>query len=151
MARFRFSLQNILELKMKMETQAKQDFSAAAAALAAEEEKLDILRLKKHNLEQEAEALLFGELNFRDIDDNQLARMQTDEAIMIQKDAIRRAEEVLERARIKMAEAMMERKTYDKLREKAFEEFMTDEKRAESKMVDELTSYTHGQKIKENA
>ncbi len=151
MARFRFSLQNILELKMKMETQAKQDFSAAAAALAAEEEKLDILRLKKHNLEQEAEALLVGELNFRDIDDNQLARMQTDEAIMIQKDAIRRAEEVLERARIKMAEAMMERKTYDKLREKAFEEFMADEKRAESKMVDELTSYTHGQKIKENA
>lgn len=151
MARFRFSLQNILELKMKMETQAKQDFSAAAAALAAEEEKLDILRLKKHNLEQEAEALLVGELNFRDIDDNQLARMQTDEAIMIQKDAIRRAEELLERARIKMAEAMMERKTYDKLREKAFEEFMADEKRAESKMVDELTSYTHGQKIKENA
>ena len=151
MARFRFSLQNILELKMKMETQAKQDFSAAAAALAAEEEKLDVLRLKKHNLEQEAEALLVGELNFRDIDDNQLARMQTDEAIMIQKDAIRRAEEVLERARIKMAEAMMERKTYDKLREKAFEEFMADEKRAESKMVDELTSYTHGQKIKENA
>ena len=76
MARFRFSLQNILELKMKMETQAKQEFSAAAAALAAEEEKLDVLRLKKHNLEQEAEALLYGELNFRDIDDNQLARMQ---------------------------------------------------------------------------
>ncbi len=151
MARFRFSLQNILELKMKMETQAKQEFSAAAAALAAEEEKLDVLRLKKHNLEQEAEALLYGELNFRDIDDNQLARMQTDEAIMLQKEAIKRAEDVLEKARIKMAEAMMERKTYDKLREKAFDEFMAEEKRAESKMVDELTSYTHGRKIKENA
>ena len=151
MARFRFSLQNILELKMKMETQAKQEFSATAAALAAEEEKLDVLRLKKHNLEQEAEALLYGELNFRDIDDNQLARMQTDEAIMLQKDAIKRAEDVLEKARIKMAEAMMERKTYDKLRDKAFDEFMAEEKRAESKMVDELTSYTHGRKIKENA
>ena len=151
MARFRFSLQNILELKMKMETQAKQEFSAAAAALAAEEEKLDVLRLKKHNLEQEAEALLYGELNFRDIDDNQLARMQTDEAIMLQKDAIKRAEDVLEKARIKMAEAMMERKTYDKLRDKAFDEFMAEEKRAESKMVDELTSYTHGRKIQENA
>jgi flagellar FliJ protein len=151
MARFRFSLQNILELKMKMETQAKQEFSAAAAALAAEEEKLDVLRLKKHNLEQEAEALLYGELNFRDIDDNQLARMQTDEAIMLQKEAIKRAEDVLEKARIKMAEAMMERKTYDKLREKAFDEFMAEEKRAESKTVDELTSYTHGRKIKENA
>ena len=150
MARFRFSLQNILELKMKMETQAKQEFSAAAAALAEEEEKLDVLQLKKHNLEQEAEALLFGELNFRDIDDNQLARMQTDEAIVLQKDEIKKAEDVLEKARIKMAEAMIERKTYEKLREKAFEEFMAEEKRAESKMVDELTSYTHGRKVKEN-
>ena len=135
---------------MKIETQAKQEFSAAVAALAEEERKLDVLQLKKHNLEQEAKALLFGELNFRDIDDNQLARMQTDEAIMLQKDEIKRAEDILEKARIKMAEAMIERKTYEKLREKAFDEFMAEEKRAESKMVDELTSYTHGQKVREN-
>ena len=49
-------------------------------------------------------------------------------------------------ARVKMAEAVMERKTYDKLREKAFEEFRLEENRAEGKTIDELTSYVHGRK-----
>ena len=33
MARFRYSMQSILNIKMKMETQAKQEFSTARAAL----------------------------------------------------------------------------------------------------------------------
>lgn len=33
MARFRYSMQSILNIKMKMETLAKQEFSAARAAL----------------------------------------------------------------------------------------------------------------------
>ncbi len=148
MARFRFSLQNVLDIKEKMETQSKQEFSAAVNALNEEEEKLDVLLLKKHNLEEEAVKLLSGNLNFRDIDDNQLARMQTDEAIKEQREAIKRAEDVLEKARVKMAEAVMERKTYEKLREKAFQEFVAEENRAEGKSIDELTSFTHGQKIK---
>ncbi len=148
MARFRFRLQNILNVKEKIETQTKQEFAAAVARLNEEEEKLDALELKKHNLEEEAEKLLVGDLNFRDIDDNQLARLQTEEAISLQKEEIKRAEEELEKARIKMAEAMMEKKTYEKLREKAFDEFLAEENRAESKAVDELTSYTHGQKVK---
>ena len=148
MARFRFSLQNVLDIKEKMETQSKQEFSAAVNALNEEEEKLDVLLLKKHNLEEEAFKLLSGNLNFRDIDDNQLARMQTDEAIKEQREAIKRAEDVLEKARVKMAEAVMERKTYEKLREKAFQEFVAEENRAEGKSIDELTSFTHGQKIK---
>ena len=54
MARFRFSLQNILDIKEKMETQSKQEFAAAVTALTEEERKLDVLMLKKHNLEDEA-------------------------------------------------------------------------------------------------
>ncbi len=151
MARFRFSLQNVLNIKEKMETQAKQEFAECIARLNEEERKLDVLVLKKHNLEEEAERLLMGNLNFRDIDDNQLARLQTEEAIHLQKEAIKKAEEEVEEARVKMAEAMMERKTYDKLREKAFEEFVAEENRAEGKVIDELTSYTHGQKIRNNS
>ena len=52
----------------------------------------------------------------------------------------------LEKARIRMTEAMQERKTQETLREKAFEEFLQEENRAESKVIDELTSYTYGQK-----
>ena len=41
MARFRYSLQNILNIKEKMETQAKQEFGTAQAALNVETEHLE--------------------------------------------------------------------------------------------------------------
>ena len=39
---------------------------------------------------------------------------------------------------------MQERKTHDKLKEKAFEQFVKDENARESKEIDELTSYSYG-------
>ena len=42
--------------------------------------------------------------------------------------------------------AMQESKTQEKLKEKAFEEFIHEENAREAKEVDELTSYTHGRK-----
>ena len=42
MARFRYSLQNILNIKEKMETQAKQEFGTAQAALNVETEHLEL-------------------------------------------------------------------------------------------------------------
>ncbi len=41
---------------------------------------------------------------------------------------------------------MKERKIFEKLREKAFEEFVFEENRKEQKEVDELMSYKHGTK-----
>ena len=63
MARFRYSMQSILNIKLKMETQAKQEFSAARAALDAEEERLRELSDRKKEYEREAERLLSGTLN----------------------------------------------------------------------------------------
>lgn len=48
-----------------------------------------------------------------------------------------------------MAEAMKERKMHETLREKAFEAFLQEENHAESKAIDELTSYTYGQKSRQ--
>ena len=45
---------------------------------------------------------------------------------------------------------MQERKTHEKLKEKAFEQFLQEEKQRESKEIDELTSYTYGQRIAES-
>lgn len=42
---------------------------------------------------------------------------------------------------------MQERKAHEKLKENAFEEFMKEEQAQESKEIDQLTTYTHGQKI----
>ena len=41
---------------------------------------------------------------------------------------------------------MRERKTFEKLREKAFQQFMEEENKKEQKEVDELVSYRYGVK-----
>ena len=55
----------------------------------------------------------------------------------------------VEAARELLNEAMKERKTYEKLRERAFEEFKLEENRKEQKEIDELVSYRFGAVIKE--
>ena len=49
-----------------------------------------------------------------------------------------------------MKEIMQERKMHEKLKEKALAQFLQEENAAEGKIVDELTSYTYGQRGKRN-
>ena len=58
MAKFLYRMQNILNIKYKLETQAKTEFSLAAAALRREEEKLENLRQRKRAYCQAASWIL---------------------------------------------------------------------------------------------
>lgn len=146
MARFQYSMQNILDIKLKLETQAKQEFSAARAVLDEEERKLQMLFDRKKEYEDEATRLRSGTLNFRDMADNRTAIRCMENFIDDQRVCVREAERMLEKVRAKLAEVMIERKTQENLRDKAFEEFLREENRREGKEVDELTSYTYGQR-----
>lgn len=149
MARFRYSMQSILNIKLKMETQAKQEFSAARAALDEEEERLRGLFERKAGYEEEAAELLEGILDLRAIDENKMAVLCMDNYIAEQQVQVAKAEKNLEKARERLTEVMLERKTHETLKEKAFQQFLMDEKRQEGKEIDELTSYTYGQKRKD--
>lgn len=146
MAKFRYSMQSILNIKLKLETQAKQDFSAARMALDEEEERLQALADRKAGYEKETVALLSGTLNLRKIEENKAAIRCMDDYIETQQANVEAAERKLEAARAHLTEVRVERKTHETLREKAFEEFLAEEKRQESKEIDQLTSYTYGQR-----
>lgn len=147
MARFRYSMQNILNIKLKLETQAKQEFSAAKAALDEEEARLQGLVDRKGGYEQEAEQLLAGKLNLRKIGENKAAIRCMDDYIERQHFSVERAEKKLFEATERLKQVRIERKTHETLKDKAFEEFLMEEKRQESKEIDQLTSYTYGQRI----
>lgn len=151
MARFRYRMQSILDIKLKMETQAKQEFAAAQQRLNEEEEKLAALRERRAEYERRARQQLLGVLNRLDMAENKEALLRMDEYIAMQHIQIRKAEEKVEQAREKLAEVMKERKSHETLKDKAFEQFLMDEKKQEGKEVDELTSYTYGQRLKEKA
>ncbi len=151
MARFRYSMQSILNIKLKMETQAKQEFSAARAALDEEEERLKALYGRKSSYEETGLKLLSGTLKLREINENKMAIRCMEDYIEKQQINVNMAEENLERARERLTEVRMERKTHETLKEKAFEAFLMEEKRQESKEIDQLTSYTYGQRRSEES
>lgn len=151
MARFRYRMQSILDIKLKMETQAKQEFAEARMRLDQEEERLAALRERRENYERRAREQLVGALNCRDMAENKEALLRMDEYIALQLLQVQEAEKRLEQAREKLAEVMKERKSHELLKEKAFEQFLLDEKKQEGKEVDELTSYVYGQRQREKA
>lgn len=146
MARFRYSMQSILNIKLKMETQVKQEFSSARRALDEEEEKLRALIDRKEGYEREAGQLREGTLKLREIEENRTAILCMEDFIERQRGQVKRAEDNLEKVRLRLTEVMTERKTHETLKDKEFEQFLMDEKKQESKEVDELTSYTYGQR-----
>lgn len=139
-------MQSILNIKLKLETQARQEFSAARAALDEEEERLQALFDRKSGYESRRTTLLSGRLNLREIEENKTAILCMEDYIERQQMNVDTAERKLEEARERLTEVRMERKTHETLRDKAFQEFLMEEKKQESKEIDQLTSYTYGQR-----
>ncbi len=88
-------------------------------------------------------------IDVRKIRENKIAVLKMDEYIANQKKEIARAAKAVEKARAALQEVMQERKAHEKLKESAFEEFLKEEQATESKEIDQLTSYTYGQKLME--
>lgn len=150
MGRFHYRMQSILDIKLKMETHAKQEFATAKAALDAEVEKLEALFERKAGYEEEARGLLAGPLKVLDIMANKEAILRMEESIVLQTHVVEKAKEKVEEARAALKEVMQERKIQEKLKEKDFENFLLEEKAAEGKEIDQLTSYTYGKRIQYN-
>jgi len=146
MAKFIYRMQSILEIKVKLEEQAKTEFAAAKMRLDEEEEKLRILTDRKADYEEQGRILRKDSLKVMEIMENKEAINRMEEFILFQQKSVMRAQEQLENARMRLQEAMQESKTHERLREKAFEVFVHEENAKEAKEVDELTSYTHSRK-----
>lgn len=146
MAKFRYRMQSILNIKIQMEDQAKMELGRAQRRLNEEEEHLERLYGRKNDYLEEGRKLRQDSLKVQELRDNEYALARMDEFIEQQKENVRYAERKVEEARQKLEEVMKERKGQERLREKAFEQFVLEVNAAESKEVDELTSYTYGQK-----
>lgn len=145
MARFRYRMQNILTVKEKLETQARNEFAIAAQKLRDEEEKLKNLILRREQYEEYLKALYEGNLDIPKINETNQAIDSMKEIIKEQEFNVRYAERALEEKRVELQLAIQDVKTHEKLKEKQFEIFLQEEAAKESKEIDELVSYRYGQ------
>ncbi len=147
MAVFRYRMQNVLNVKEKMEDQAKAEFAEAMAALNAEEEKLAALVARREWYEEEGRRMRREAIDVNELRDNTHALDNLKEQIEAQKQNVAAAQAGVDRARNNLNTAMQERKIQEKLKENAFDEFVRELNAAESKEIDELVSYRHGLKV----
>ena len=136
MAKFTYRMQNILDIKIKLENQAKIAYATASRQLAEEQEKLREILMRRAGYERKSKELVNGTLDIQEID-----VMKSLQRAQMMK--VHAAEKTLEMARIELNRVMVERKTHEKLRERAFEEFKQEIAQAESKEIDELVSYNY--------
>ena len=149
MAKFIYKMQNILNLKLKLEEQAKIAFAVENQKLKAEQEKLEQIYKESHFYMQILKNFTGGRLDLLEMrrcsEAVELKKQQASE----QKKQIKIAERNVEIARQKLNNVMVERKTQEKLKERAFEEFVKELNAEEKKTTDELTSYQYNGNGKE--
>lgn len=145
MAKFFYKMQNILDIKEKLETQARNDYAVANAALAEEEDKLNALKDRRNGYEEKLKESYSGRLDLGSITEYADAVEIIKYHIRLQEVNVAKARKQVDITREKLQEAMQERKTHEKLKENAFELFKQEVAASESKEIDELVSYRHGQ------
>ena len=141
MAKFTYRMQNILDIKMKMEETAKQEYAQAVANLQKEETVLQTLVLRRQEYYHAYQDSIQGKLDFLVIEENANAMDIMDLQIQQQEDVIRDCSKQVEFARQKMAKEMQERKMHEKLKEKKFAQFLVELNETEKRETDEVAGY----------
>ncbi len=143
MAKFVFKMQNILKLKEKLEAQQKIAFRNASAVLYDEQEKLKGLLIRQAEYENRLREDTLENIDIAKIRFNKKAIDIMKTKVREQMFNIKKAEEALETERVKLDEAIKERKIQYKLRERALVEFKREIAKEESKEIDELVSFNY--------
>lgn len=143
MAKFVYRMQNILELKQKIEEQEKANFGMATAKFNEEKAKLREIMIRQAGYENQLKQLNMGTLNIKEIRTCKNAINAMKVAVRAQMIEVSKAKKAMDAAAKRLNTVMMERKMHEKLREKAFEEFVAEINHEESKITDELVSYTY--------
>ena len=120
MAKFIYSMQNVLNIKERMETQAKTEYAQMLGALHDEEVKMHNIMSTLNSYKVQASQLSIGKLDIAKI------RRRNVEASMK-----------------RLADAVKERKVQEKLKEKAFEQFLQELNAQEMKEIDEVVSFNY--------
>lgn len=151
MAKFKFRLQAVLDLKAKVEDLRKNEFGKAMAILEGERQKKIALEQQrtqaiddlKANINSGIDPLAIRNFSqFIDILKHRIAAQQI---------VIQNAEAAVEEARGRLVEAMRDKKTLDTLKENDHIEFLEEEKKEEQKIIDEIVSYRSGMKLSNHA
>ena len=143
MAKFTYSMQSILDVKYKLEDQAKTAFMQAQVKVDEAQNELVMIRERKVQYEQQKKTLLMERLDVKRLNECENAIQTMDYYIDNQQKKVAALEAVLDNARRKLKDAMVDCKMHEKLKENEFQDFIHELNEQEKKEIDELVSYQY--------
>lgn len=150
MAKFVYRMQNILNIKLKMENQAQMAYAAANQKYLSEQQILQEYLVRRTEYENRLKGMMEGSIRVGEVTiaKAELNSMRT--IVRRQMMEVHKAERAVEDARRALNEVIQERKVHEKLKEKAFEQFKKELDEQEKKEIDELVSYTFNDRKQDN-
>lgn len=146
MAKFIYRMQNILDIKYKLEEQAKQQYLEVRMRLNHAIDELNLLSRRKNAYFDTYRELVSNELLVIEIEECKNSILIMDEYIANQQMMVSEIEKELAQAEAVLRESMKERKIHEKLKENEFETFLQGINLEEAKEIDELVSYQYNDK-----
>ena len=144
--KFQYKFQSVLNIKEKLEQQRKIELGNAMTALKQEEELLIDIHQRRMGYEDSFYEKRGLRIKASDLSELNAAIKYYNEAYQWQETQVKRAQREVEQRREALKQALSERKTYEKLKERAYESYIEEEKLIENKLVDEVTVYKYHSK-----
>lgn len=144
MAKFVYKMQSLLNIKEKLEDQAKTAYGLARAALNEEEAKLEQLKSQKKQYIEEKRQKMQSSINVLELTRLEHAVKSLEYSISEQILVVKQAEKNVQLAQAKLENAMKERKIQEKLKEHALEEFKIEMEAADQQEINELVTFRFG-------
>ena len=138
MPRFQFRLQKVLEARVSFEDQAKREFGDAQRKLHEDKLALEDLVAITESFRVEMTTRRREGSTVRQFRDDLQQDWMNKRRIGDQRHRIKKSEELVEKKRQKLVQAMKDRKVMEKLREKHYEQFIKDVRKEEIKFADDI-------------
>lgn len=143
MAKFTFRLQSYLGVKEQLEEMKKNEYGIALRRLEEEKERkrlLDEELAENVFLFKKALTTTIAMIEIRRYN-NRIELLKV--WITEQEERVETAKRQAEQKRLELVEAMKERKALETVRERSYEEYLEEEKKAEQVVVDGIVSYQY--------
>lgn len=143
MKKFNFQFQKILEYKESIEDQKRNFFNKELTAY--NEEKLTLKTLvDKRDYFNEQRNSNISSTTINNLKLFNQYSMDINETIDYQQERVVIKEKDVERAKKKLIESVKEKKTFEKLKERHYEQYLFEVKKDEEKLIDQLVSFKNG-------
>jgi len=141
MSAYKFKLQKLLDFRLDMEDEKKNQLSLAIKRLEQEKERLSELKARQREMDK-----AFKEKTSHGIAVNELKLLVNyidyyKRGIKEQKTQIKMAEDYVSACREELIKATQEKKMIEKLKEIDYKKYLYDEQKKEEKFIDDLVSF----------